>query len=186
VKTILKRKSGFTLIELMIVVAIIGILAAIAIPNFLRFQLKAKSSEGKTNLAAIRTAEQSYYSEFGVFVSADSSPPAASFTGGVPGAMKVGWAQADPAGEGFDQLGWEPEGAVFFTYSVESDPAGYTVSAEADIDADMTFQYWGYKKMGSTDFLDARANLGGGQCDRAELLDQVVGSCGATFGQSEF
>jgi type IV pilus assembly protein PilA len=57
-----KRKSGFTLIELMIVVAIIGILAAIAIPNFLRFQLKAKSSEGKTNLAAIRTAEQSYYS----------------------------------------------------------------------------------------------------------------------------
>ena len=56
------RKGGFTLIELMIVVAIIGILAAIAIPNFLRFQLKAKTSEGKTNIAAIRTAEQSYYS----------------------------------------------------------------------------------------------------------------------------
>ncbi|HEX5068005.1 MAG TPA: hypothetical protein VFY49_17930, partial [Myxococcota bacterium] len=83
------------------------------------------------------------------------------------------------------QLGWEPEGAVFFTYSVESDPAGYTVSAEADIDADMTFQYWGYKKMGSSAFLAARANLDG-QCDEAELLDQVVGSCGATFGQSEF
>jgi prepilin-type N-terminal cleavage/methylation domain-containing protein len=52
----LKHKSGFTLIELMIVVAIIGILAAIAIPNFLRFQLKAKTSEGKTNIAAIRTS----------------------------------------------------------------------------------------------------------------------------------
>ena len=58
-----KSTKGFTLIELMIVVAIIGILAAIAIPNFLRFQLKSKSSEGKVNLAAIRTAEESYLAE---------------------------------------------------------------------------------------------------------------------------
>ena len=69
------RRGGFTLIELMIVVAIIGILAAIAIPNFLRFQLKAKSSEGKTNLAAIRTAEESYFAEYGNYISALPSPP---------------------------------------------------------------------------------------------------------------
>ena len=72
----IRRRKGFTLIELMIVVAIIGILAAIAIPNFLRFQLKAKSSEGKTNLAAIRTAEESYFAEYGAYVSADPSPAA--------------------------------------------------------------------------------------------------------------
>jgi type IV pilus assembly protein PilA len=47
----------------MIVVAIIGILAAIAIPNFLKFQAKSKQSEAKTNLKSIYTAETSYFAE---------------------------------------------------------------------------------------------------------------------------
>ena len=58
---------GFTLIELMIVVAIIGILAAIAIPNFTRFQAKSKQSEAKTNLKAYYVAEKSYYAENNTF-----------------------------------------------------------------------------------------------------------------------
>ena len=61
------NKKGFTLIELMIVVAIIGILAALAIPNFLKFQAKSKTSEAKTNLKGIYTAQASYYGEFGSF-----------------------------------------------------------------------------------------------------------------------
>ena len=62
---LMKRKNtkGFTLIELMIVVAIIGILAAIAIPNFLKFQAKSKQSEAKTNLKGIYTAETGYFGE---------------------------------------------------------------------------------------------------------------------------
>jgi type IV pilus assembly protein PilA len=179
VKTILKRKSGFTLIELMIVVAIIGILAAIAIPNFLRFQLKAKTSEGKTNIAAIRTAQQSYYSEFGVFVSAMASPAAVSDN------MKHSWVQTDPAGEGFDRLGWEPEGLVFFNYVTMVDMAGYAIAAEADIDADTMYQYWGYKKPGPQGDALGIANNSGG-CDLAFLSPQVVGPCAADFGQSTF
>ena len=59
----LHKSQGFTLIELMIVVAIIGILAAIAIPNFIKFQARSKQSEAKSNLKSLYTAEKAYYNE---------------------------------------------------------------------------------------------------------------------------
>ena len=58
-----KLQKGFTLIELMIVVVIIGLLAALAIPNFIRFQARSKQSEVKANLKGLFTAEKSYYQE---------------------------------------------------------------------------------------------------------------------------
>src|SRR5688500_13679377 len=63
----IRQSEGFTLIELMIVVAIIGILAAIAIPNFLKFQCKSKQSEAKTNLAGIFTSEKSFFGEYNTY-----------------------------------------------------------------------------------------------------------------------
>lgn len=56
-----RRQRGFTLIELMIVVGIIGILALIAIPNFVKFQTRAKQSEVKANLKSFHTAATSLF-----------------------------------------------------------------------------------------------------------------------------
>jgi type IV pilus assembly protein PilA len=59
--------AGFTLIELMIVVAIIGLLAALAIPNFLKFQARSKQAEARSNLKACYTDEKSYYGNQGMY-----------------------------------------------------------------------------------------------------------------------
>ena len=179
-KKTLRNRKGFTLIELMIVVAIIGILAAIAIPNFLRFQLKSKTSEGKVSLAAIRTAEESYLAEFGSYVSAPDAPVAA------PLPTKQAWPAA-PAG--FSTIGWGPEGAVFFQYAITAATGGYTASASADLDGNGTRQAWAYAKpnnAGARVTADSDAN-----CTVANLsADNQVGPCdaggSAVFGQSEF
>jgi len=176
------RKGGFTLIELMIVVAIIGILAAIAIPNFLRFQLKAKTSEGKTNLAAIRTAEESYYSEYGSYISADASPPT------IANNTKTSFSHAI-AGKGFDIIGWTPEGSVYFQYGVGlagATPVGsqFYASAAADIDANGTYQGWGYRKGAD---VTANATLAGTACPTGSPMPlEQVAPCATVNGQSVF
>lgn len=175
------RRGGFTLIELMIVVAIIGILAAIAIPNFLRFQLKAKSSEGKTNLAAIRTAEESYFAEYGIYISAMPSPPTDSMT---PYNQKTVFSDAI-ANSGFDIIGWSPEGRVYFNYSAEIN-AGvadeFTAGAGADIDNDGTPQVWGYKK----GIQNAKTHGALGQCMAANINAETVAACDTVSGNSVF
>jgi type IV pilus assembly protein PilA len=183
-KLLRKSKKGFTLIELMIVVAIIGILAAIAIPNFLRFQLKAKTSEAKVNLAAIRTAEESYLAEFGSYVVTSATP------GGAMGPTKVAFAGGGAAA--FDTLGWVPEGQVFFSYGVQVDMTNvlaYTADALADIDGDMTDQIWGYVHTDPSG--NALAGAGQNGCTAVQVgtsmnVTNTVGPCGPDYGQSVF
>lgn len=61
--TLSKEPKGFTLIELMIVIAIIGILAAIAIPQFVTYRQKGYNSQAKTELKSFYTACQAYFSD---------------------------------------------------------------------------------------------------------------------------
>ncbi len=109
----LRSKKGFTLIELMIVVAIIGILAAIAIPNFMRFQARSRTTEARTNLGAIYTAEVSFFGEgsaYGNFGEIGWGPTGTpryhyTFTGNLTGAPSAVPGTPDDTGANVTGLG---------------------------------------------------------------------------------
>lgn len=59
-----KSQAGFSLVELMVVVAIIGVLAAVAVPQVTKYIAKARQSEAKTNLASLYSAEKAFFAEY--------------------------------------------------------------------------------------------------------------------------
>jgi prepilin-type N-terminal cleavage/methylation domain-containing protein len=81
------RKNGFTLIELMVCVAIFGILSSVSIPLFKKYQVKARASEGKMLLSAIAKVEKIVYAEYGIYATCLSTmgyktPPSYFFSHG--------------------------------------------------------------------------------------------------------
>ena len=107
-----ERRSGFTLIELMIVIAIIGLLAAIAIPSFQSYQSRAKRGEAFANLAALMKTEMAFFSEFGAYIGVPLAEPGTTL-GNSPVPTKRSVAPLQVA---FSQLGWAPDGDVFYDY----------------------------------------------------------------------
>lgn len=65
---LLKNNQGFSLVELMIVVAIIGLLAAVGVPQYQKFQSRARTSEAKTALGALYSSEASFFAEWNCYV----------------------------------------------------------------------------------------------------------------------
>ena len=129
----LSKSTGFSLIELMIVVAIMAILAAIAIPSFMRFSLKAKTSEATTNLAAIRTTEESYRAENDTYL--DQGLAGGTPAGGGADATTTLWNAADLAS--FEDIGFAPDGPTRYRYEVTlAGLTAYTATATGDLDDD--------------------------------------------------
>jgi type IV pilus assembly protein PilA len=135
------RNAGFTLVELMITVVLIGILGAIAIPNFLSYQAKSRRAEAFSNVVAIATSEVSFQAESDQYVDAGPFPDAGPYGG--HGTHKMAWDAASVAE--YAVLGWSPEGEVAYSYEVNAGASPgctcslcFTATAHGDVDADGT------------------------------------------------
>ena len=122
------QSRGFSVIEFMILVALVCILAAIGVPNFIEMQYRAQRAEVPTNIDGIRAAAMAYKSAHGRVMVEDVPRPDA-----FPGNRERPW----KAGTRFDELGWKPEGTVRGSYTISTTtPGEYRIRGYCDVDGD--------------------------------------------------
>jgi type IV pilus assembly protein PilA len=129
------KPEGFSLIELMIVVVIIGVLAAIAIGSYVKYVQSAKTSEVSAAVGAIKSGEESYYVETGMYLALPRNPST------LPHAKKETFTYVTVRASNPDNYDtWGPGGVsvkpdltVYFRYVVEAG-AGATASPTCQLD----------------------------------------------------
>ncbi len=136
-----QRQTGFTLIELMVVISIIGILAALAVPSYQQFLLRAKRAELSMHIDAIRVVEEAYRAEWEVFTSCTLMPTT------VPGRQAVDFPANETTNFDWNLLGWVADGQVYGQYDVTANAlpgqlATFTSNGFADIDGDGNLSHY--------------------------------------------
>lgn len=141
------RASGFTLIELMLVVTIIGILASIAVPSFVHLQFRSKQAERVVIRKAIQAALDDYWLRLDRY---PHGGPGFNYLQGrfnpafPPGSQKRVW-NTGPAYGDWGVLSLEIEGSLYFSYYVFAYSTGAQrgrwVYTYGDLDADGRYSY---------------------------------------------
>lgn len=141
------RSAGFTTIELLIGVVIVGILAAVAIPSFKTYVYRGRVTEAVTMLNEIKSRQEAYRSRYGSYAAVSGTDWGAYTPATIPGVQAVAW----PSSQGWEELGLSPPGPVRFRYATvagqpgQAPPAGsnldptkfwYAAQAEGDLDGD--------------------------------------------------
>ena len=126
IRTYTMRRAGYTLVELMVVVAIVAVLAAIALPAYNSYVKKAKTTEAVTFLGEIRLAQESYFGEYKEYCNA--SGDATSWNpDSTPDENYQTW---DDGLGNWDHLGVRPAGGkILFSYVTVAGRASVSPSA---------------------------------------------------------
>ena len=130
--TSLRRMRGFTLVELMIVVAIIGILAAVAIPAFMDYMKKSKKTEASLQLNKIAKNDKVYYITNSAFVAASGA--AQPTMTGCKGVVTTAWA----SDSGWSALDFQIDEPNLFQYTYTGSTTTPKATAVGDLDCDTT------------------------------------------------